>query len=315
MPDPYAVLGVKRDASAEDIKRAYRRLAKAHHPDRNREDPRAQDKFSALNSAYEILGDQEKRRAFDRGEIDAEGKPRAPSFNHTDFQSSGFRAGPGGMKFDFGTANSFGRGGFGGKGGADPRDIFSDLFRQFDPNQQEAPRSSRTQGSNFPPSPGQDVMLEAEVPLETIANGGAARVDLPDGRTVEVKIPQGMANGATMRLKGQGKPGHAGGVKGDALLTIRYARHKRFLLDGADLRVSVAVPIRLAVLGGSVRVPTLDGEVEIAVPPWTSGGKTLRLRGKGLPLKERTGDILVTLDLDLGAKDEAVEAFFRARSS
>jgi DnaJ-class molecular chaperone len=315
MPDPYSVLGIKRDANADEIKRAYRRLAKAHHPDRNREDPKAQDKFAALNAAYEILGDEEKRRAFDRGEIDGDGKPRASGFGASDFQSSGFKAGPGGMKFEFGGSSPFGMGGFGGKSGADPRDIFSDLFRQFDLNQQAPPRNSHAQGTSGAarPAPGQDVTLEVEVPLETIAAGGTTRVNLPDERVLEVKIPQGMANGATMRLKGQGKGG--AGARGDALLTIRYARHKRFTPDGADLRVSVPVPLRIGVLGGSARVPTLDGEVEITIPAWTSGGKTLRLRGKGLPLKERTGDLLVTLDLDLGEKDDALETFFRARSS
>lgn len=318
MADPYSVLGVKRDADADEIKRAYRRLAKANHPDRNREDPKAQDKFARLNAAYEILGDENKRRAFDRGEIDGEGKPRSSGFsgfNANDFERTGFGAGSGGMKYQFHSNSNgpFSASGFGGRPGGDPRDIFSDLFRQFDPN--AGTHNASSNQARPSPATGQDVTLTVDVPLETVATGGAIQVDLPDGRAVEVKIPQGIAHGATMRLKGQGKAGERGGIKGDALLTIRYARHARFFVDGADIRVAIPFPIRDAVLGGTARVPTLNGDVEITIPAWTSGGKIFRLRGKGLPHKDRTGDLLVTLDLDLGKPDDALEVFFRSRSA
>lgn len=301
MRDPYQVLGVKREAGADEIKRAFRKLAKTWHPDRNAKDPKAATRFSEINSAYEIIGDETKRRQFDRGEIDADGKPRATF--HPGFDPSG--QGAGGFRFDFGeTGPSGGRGG-------DPRDVFSDLFRRFETGA-EAQRPGRAGGRSAIP-PGEDVALEAAVALETIATGGTLRLTLPDLRTLEVKVPAGAANGSTMRLKGQGQPSPFGGPNGDALVTIRYQRHPRFTIDGADLRVGAALPLREAVLGGSVRVPTLSGEVEVTVPPWTSGGKTLRLRGKGLPLKERTGDLLVALEIDLGPHDAEIEGFFRRR--
>jgi DnaJ-class molecular chaperone len=301
MRDPYSVLGVKREASADEVKRAFRKLAKTWHPDRNADDPKAAARFAEINSAYEIVGDEAKRQQFDRGEIDAEGKPRATF--HPGFDPAG--QGAGGFRFDFGETGPF------GARAGDPRDVFSDLFRRFETGA-EAPKPGRSGGRSAIP-PGEDIALEAAVPLETIATGGTVRLTLPDLRTLEVKVPAGAANGSTMRLKGQGQASPFGGPNGDALVTIRYQRHPRFLVEGADLRASVPVPLREAILGGSVRVPTLSGEVEVTVPAWTSGGKTLRLRGKGLPLKERTGDLLVTLDIDLGPPDAEIEGFFRRR--
>lgn len=300
MPDPYQTLGVKRDASADEIKRAYRKLAKTYHPDHNRGDAKAATRFAEVNNAYEILGDETKRRQFDRGEIDADGKPRAFS----DLGGGGGfpGGGAGGFKFDFG----------GGPGG-NPRDIFSDLFRQFEGGPRD-PFAGQAKGTGRRgPPPGEDITVETSVPLERVASGGAHRVMMPDGRTLEINVPKGVANGATMRLRGQGHPSPFGAANGDALVTIRFAKHPTFGMEGNDLRVSVPVPIRDAVLGGSVRVPTLTGEVEVTVPAWTSGGKTLRLRGKGLPRGEQTGDLLVTLEIDLGPHDPEVEGFFRGR--
>lgn len=301
MPDPYQVLGVKRDASAEDIKRAYRKLAKAFHPDHNRGDAKAAARFAEANNAYEILGDEAKRRSFDRGEIDAEGKPRAAYSDFGGGSPFGGGAAPGGFRFDFGHGPA-----------GNPRDIFSDLFRQFEGGGPDPSQARRGSGRSGPP-PGEDIAVETAIPLELVASGGAHRVSLPGGAAVEINVPKGIANGATMRLKGRGHPSLFGASPGDALVTIRYQRHPRFVVDGADLRVSVAVPIRDAVVGGTVRVPTLSGEAEMTVPPWTSGGKTLRMRGRGLPLKEGTGDLFVTLDLDLGPPDAEVEGFFRRR--
>jgi DnaJ-class molecular chaperone len=304
MRDPYTVLGVKRDASADEVKRAYRKLAKASHPDRNASDPKAQDRFAELNGAYEILGDEAKRRAFDRGEIDADGKPRATM--HPGFEpGSAGGAGPGGFRFDFG-----GGGPFGGRGG-DPRDMFSDIFSKFE--QGHANASRQTGGRASPIPSGEDAAIEVAVPLETVVTGGSVRVIVPDGRTIEVTVPKGVSPGKTMRLKGQGHPSPFGGPNGDALVTLRYARHQRFTVEGADLRASVPVPIRDAVLGGEIRVPTLAGEVAMTVPPWSNGGKTMRLRAKGLPQGDKTGDLYITLQIDLGAPDPEVEGFFRRR--
>ncbi len=300
MPDPYQILGVKREASADEIKRAYRKLAKTYHPDHNRGDAKAATRFAEVNNAYEILGDEVKRRQFDRGEIDADGKPRAFS----DFGGGGGfpGGGAGGFKFDFG-----------GAGGGNPRDIFSDLFRQFEGGPRDPfAGQSRGSGRRGPP-PGEDITVETNVPLERVASGGAHRVAMPDGRTLEINVPKGVANGATMRLRGQGHPSPFGAANGDALVTIRYAKHPTFSVEGSDLRVSVPVPIRDCVVGGSVRVPTLTGEVEVTVPAWTSGGKTLRLRGKGLPKGDQAGDLFVTLEIDLGPHDPEVEGFFRRR--
>lgn len=312
MRDPYTVLGVKRDASADEVKRAFRKLAKSSHPDYNKNDPKAQDRFSEVNSAYEILGDDAKRKSFDRGEIDADGKPRAPM--HPGFDPSGFggpQGGAGGFRYDF---NAGGPASGGGRN--DPRDIFSDIFRQFETGGKDAPRGAQPGGPRRSPIPaGEDVDLESAITLEEVANGGTRRVMLPDGRTVEVTVPKGVANGATMRLKGQGHPSPFGGATGDVLVTLRYSRHTLFTVGGVDLRATVPVPIRDAVLGGTVRVPTLQGEAEVTVPAWTSGGKTLRLRGKGLPGKEQNGDIFITLEIDLGLHDPELDRFFRSKST
>ncbi|MCA0407185.1 MAG: DnaJ domain-containing protein [Proteobacteria bacterium] len=310
MRDPYTVLGVKRDAGAEDIKRAFRKLAKTYHPDYNKDDPKAAERFAEVNSAYEVLGDEAKRKAFDRGEIDADGKPRG--FEHS--FGGGPGAGAGGFRFDFGTGGNPFQGARGGAGGAgNPRDFFSDLFRQFDSSGRgaEPPPGAGGRRSSIPP--GDDVSLDTAVSLEDVASGGARRITLPDGRTVELNIPKGVANGATLRLKGQGHPSPFGGPSGDVLVTVRYAAHATFTADGADLRASLNVPLKDAVLGGPVRVPTLTGAVELTVPAWSSGGKVFRLKGKGLPLKERTGDLLVTLQIDLGAPDPELEALLRRK--
>jgi len=307
MPDPYSVLGVKRGASADEVKRAYRKLAKLWHPDHNTGNPRAKERFSEINAAYEILGEDKKRKAFDRGEIDAEGKPRASM--HPGFEQAG-QAGPGGFRFDFGTSGPFGaeRG--------DPRDVFSDLFKRFEtPGADPFGTRGGRQGGPFRPEPAvPELEVETRIPLDLVATGGTTRVSLPEGRVLEVKVPQGIADGATMRLKGQGRALMPGAARGDALLTLRYEKHPKFTPDGADLRVSLALPLQDAVLGGTLRVPTLQGLVEMQVPGWTSGGKTLRLRGKGLPLKERTGDLFVTLEIDLGAPDPELEAYFRRKN-
>lgn len=309
MRDPYSVLGVKREASADEIKRAFRRLAKAYHPDRKSEDPKAQERFNEANTAYEILGDDTKRKAFDRGEIDAEGKPRATA--SPGFDPAGFGGGQGGFRFDTGG------GPYGAGGRGDPRDIFSDLFRQFETGGQNAPRGgyagAGTKRSTIPP--GEDAELEALVALEDVAAGGSKRITVPDGRTIEVSVPKGVTSGTTMRLKGQGHPSPFGGANGDCLVTLRFARHARFAVEGQDLRASVPVPLRDAVLGGTVRVPTLQGEVEVTVPIWTSGGKTLRLREKGLPGKGRTGDLFITLEISLGPQDPELEGFFRRKKN
>lgn len=301
MRDPYEVLGISKTADEAEIKRAYRRLAKKLHPDANASDPKAQDKFAELNTAHEILADKEKRGQYDRGEIDAEGKPRAPEF-------SGFGGGrgPGGFSgFDGDTifeSFSFGPGGA-RRGGSARGGGFEDIGDIFGFGRQR-----RSAGGGFQPSPGADVELSLAVSFEEATEGAKKRVTLPNGKQIEIKIAAGTREGHRMRLKGQGHPSPMGGPAGDAYVTISYAAHGVFERDGDDLRQNVDVPLADAVLGAKVRVRTLTGAVELNVPAWTSGGRTFRLRGKGLPREGGGhGDMKVRINLILpDEKDEAL---------
>lgn len=300
MRNPYDVLGVPKGASEADIKKAYRKLAKAYHPDRNAGDAKAKDRFAEANSAYEILGDAGKRGQFDRGEIDAEGKPRATGFE-------GFSGFGGGRAGGFGGFENAARGrGPGGAGGMG-EDIFSHLFGEAfraggaGPGQREAPK-------------GEDVAAELNVTLEQVASEEKLRLSLPHGRDVDVVVPRGVVDGQVIRLRGLGNPAGRG-APGDALLTIRILPHARFTPDGADLRVSVEVPLEDAVLGGPIRVPTLTGAVEMRIPAMTSSGRTFRLKGKGLPKKDGTrGDLFATTAVALpAAEDAALTDYAKAR--
>jgi DnaJ-class molecular chaperone len=321
MRDPYDVLGVQRSAKPAAIKSAYRRLAKKLHPDANPNDPKSAGKFAELNTAYEILGDEPKRRAFDAGEIDAEGKPLAPAFE-------GFGARPGG---GFGGGDSrfetftWGPGGFqrGGGGGAGAgagaagfEDVLKDLFGRAGAGAAGARQGGRRTGFQFepedfgPPPGGRDVSVAATISLTEAAKGTSRRVSLPTGKEVEVKIPAGLADGQQIRLKGQGLPG-AGG-NGDVLITVQIADDPRFKREGADLRLELPITLDEAVLGGQVRVPTLDGAVSLTIPPGTSGGRVFRLRGKGLPQKSGAGDLFVTARIVLPEeRDPALEELMR----
>ncbi|MCJ2011080.1 DnaJ C-terminal domain-containing protein [Methylobacterium sp. J-076] len=297
MRNPYDVLGVPKAASEADIKKAYRKLAKEFHPDRNKNDVKAKDRFSEVNAAYEILGEADKRKQFDRGEIDAEGKPRA----------TGFEGFGGGRGFDFEAMNRA-RGG-GGAGGGMGEDIFSHIFGEAFRAGGAGPGGARQ------PARGEDVAAELIVTLEQVGGEEKLRLNLPGGREVDVMIPRGVVDGQTIRLRGLGHPGGPRSEPGDALLTIRIQAHPRFTVEGADLRVAVDVPLDDAILGGTIRVPTLTGAVEMKMPPMTSSGRTFRMRGKGLPKKDGSrGDLLATTALMLPAgDDEALAEFARAR--
>jgi DnaJ-class molecular chaperone len=301
MRDPYQILGVAKDASQADVKKAFRKLAKQHHPDQNPNDPKAQAKFSEVNSAYEILGDEKKRGAFDRGEIDAEGKPRG----FEGFPGGGFRrgggqgGGPGGSQhFDFN---------FGGGSPFDAADIFSDLFSMGrGRGGAGAGRGAGGPGAH-PRQPGADIALDTHVSLEIALHGGKTRVLTPAGKTLEINVPAGVEEGKQIRLRGQGQPGPGGGPPGDALVTVHIQKHPHFRVDGHDLRLDLPVTLYEAVLGGKVEAPTLGGKVELTLPPKSNSGKTLRLRGKGLPATggQPAGDLLITLRITLPDGDWA----------
>jgi DnaJ-class molecular chaperone len=283
MRDPYEVLGVPRSASAAAIKSAFRKAAKKHHPDSNKGDPKAAERFAELNTANEILGDEDKRKQFDRGEIDAEGKPRFQGFGGGDPRG---RAGPGG--FETYTFRS-GGGGAGGPGGGSFEDILNSMFG--------GARSARGGGTPFEFDTGGvgldlDVNAALTVSLEDAVKGAEKRVRLPNGKELNVKIPAGVAAGQQIRLKGQGEtaPGHR---PGDVLITVSIAPHPFFKVDGSDLRIDLPITLYEAVLGGKVRVPTLGGAVELSIPKNTSSGRTFRLKGKGLPKPGGSGDLFV----------------------
>jgi len=297
MRDPYEVLGVPRGASAAAIKSAYRKLAKKHHPDNNKNDPKAAARFAEINSANEIVGDEDKRKQFDRGEIDAEGKPRFQGFPGGG--AGGRAGGPGG--FESYTFRS--GGGPGGAGGAGFEDILNSMFGG-------AARGARPGGGRaFEFDTGGigldlDLNVAMTVSLEEAVKGGEKRVRLPTGKELNVRIPAGVTAGQQIRLKGQGEtaPGHP---PGDLLITVSIAPHPHFKVDGSDLRLDLPVTLYEAVLGGKVRVPTLGSAVELSIPKNTSSGRTFRLKGKGLPKPGGTGDLFVTTRIILPDGNDA----------
>src|ERR1700743_466380 len=309
MRDPYEVLGVPRGASAAAIKSAYRKLAKKHHPDANKNDPKSAARFAELNSANEIIGDEAKRKQFDRGEIDAEGKPRFQGFPGGGFAGGDPRARGAGAASEsrtFGTGGA-GAGGFGGGGF---EDILNSMFSG-------AGRGGRPGGGGtFEFDPGGialdlDLSVAMSVSLEEAVKGVEKRVRLPTGKELNVKIPAGDAAGQQIRLKGEGETS-PGPRPGDLLITVSIAPHAFFKVDGSDLRVDLPITLYEAVLGGKVRVPTLGSAVELSIPKNTSSGRTFRLKGKGLPKAGGNGDLLVTTRIMLpDGNDSELEALMQ----
>ena len=290
MRDPYEVLGVPRGANAAAIKSAFRKLAKKYHPDANKNDPKAAARFSELNSANEIIGDADKRKQFDRGEIDAEGKPRFQGFPGG---GGGAGARAGGFEthtFRSGSAGAA-AGGFGGGGGFE--DILNSMFGAA-----QARGARGGGGTRFEFDPGTmaldlDLAVSMTVSLEEAVKGADKRVRLPTGKELNVKIPPGVVAGQQIRLKGQGETA-PGQPPGDLLITVGIAPHPFFKIEGSDLRLDLPITLYEAVLGGKVRVPTLGSAVELSIPKNTSSGRTFRLKGKGLPKAGGNGDLFVT---------------------
>ncbi|MFB0874142.1 MULTISPECIES: DnaJ C-terminal domain-containing protein [unclassified Sphingobium] len=292
MADPYSTLGVARSASEAEIKSAYRKLAKELHPDKNKDNPKAADKFAAATNAYDLLSDKDKRARFDRGEIDGEGNPTAPfGFGGGGPGGGGFRGQPGGG-FD--------------AGGADFGDIFEGLFGG----------AGRRAGGGFggggfgrqaPPQKGANVAYRLAVQFVDAATLAPQRITLQDGKTIDLKLPAGVESGTQMRLTGKGQPG-AGGA-GDAIVTIEVKPHPFFTRDGDNVLLDLPITLDEAVKGGKVKVPTVDGPVMLGVPAGASSGKTLRLRGKGFTNKAgQRGDQLVTLQIDVPSDDPAIKS-------
>jgi DnaJ-class molecular chaperone len=303
MRDPYEVLGVPRGASAAAIKSAFRKLAKKHHPDANKNDPKAAARFAELNSANEIIGDEDKRKQFDRGEIDAEGKPRFQGFPGGDpraraggFETHTFRSGGAGAGAGFG-------GGF--------EDILNSMFGAQARGGRAGGGANRFEFETGTTALDLDLSVSMTVSLEEAVKGGEKRVRLPTGKELNVKIPAGVVAGQQIRLKGQGEtaPGHP---PGDLLITVSIAPHPFFKLDGSDLRLDLPITLYEAVLGGKVRVPTLGSAVELSIPKNTSSGRTFRLKGKGLPKAGGNGDLLVTTRIMLpDGNDAELEALMQ----
>src|SRR3954454_22229145 len=287
MRDPYEVLGVQRGASAAAIKSAYRKLAKKHHPDANKNDPKAAARFSEVNAANEIIGDEKKRKQFDRGEIDAEGKPRFQGFPGGDPRGRAGRGSPGGGFESFSFRSGGAPGGF--EGGAGFEDILKSMFGGAG-----GARGGATAFEESPFGMDLDLSVTMSVSLEEAVKGGEKRVRLPTGKELNVKIPPGVVAGQQIRLKGQGEtaPGHP---PGDLLITVNITPHPYFKVEGSDLRLDLPITLYEAVLGGKVRVPTLGSPVELSIPKNTSSGRVFRLKGKGLPKPTGTaGDLFVT---------------------
>ena len=285
MKDPYAVLGIPRTASRDDIKKAYRKLAKELHPDVNPGNKAVEQRFKEVSAAYNLLSDQDKRAKFDRGEINADGTPRYDSVFHQAY-SGGGRGGP---DFEF--------------GGADFEDLFSDLFSRV----RGGARATRAQAR------GRDVQYTVQATFEEAAKGGRRRVNLFDGKSVELTIPPGTEDGQTLRLRGQGMAG-PGGPAGDALVTIRVPRHRHFRREGRDIHVTIPVSLDEAVLGCKLRVPTIDGYVTVSVPPGSNTGTRLRLKGKGIPARTGgdRGNQYVHIEVILPEQpDEELKSFLR----
>ena len=281
--DPYQELGVSRSASAEEIRRAFRKLAKELHPDRNPGDKKAEERFKRLRAAFDILGDEDKRKRFDRGEIDADGHEVMRGF--------------GGRGFGGGQAEGF-QGEF---EGVDINDILGEVFG--------ARGRGRGFGGGFERR-GADVRARLEIELEDAIQGAKKRISFSDGRVIDVNIPKGAEEGQVLRLKGQGAPGRAG--PGDALIELSIRPHPIYRREGDALVMDLPVSVPDAVLGGKVEAPTPEGPVSLTVPKGSNSGATLRLKGRGLydSRAHKRGDLLARLVVTLPeTPDEELERF------
>lgn len=299
--DLYQRLGLKRGASEAEIKKAYRSLAKQLHPDRNKDNPKAAERFSQVTQAYDLLSDKDKRARYDRGEIDEDGNPKMP-FGGGGFGGGGYSQGgaePGGPGFE-----NFN---FGGGEGADLSDLFEGLFGGASGGR-GGPFGGFRQRQQQAPQKGADIAYRLKVPFEDAVALKPQRITLGDGKTIDLKLPKGLEDGTSMRLAGKGQEGPGG--RGDAIVTIEIAPHRFYARDGSNIRLELPVTLREAVLGAKVKVPTPEGPVMLTIPKGTTSGKVLRLKGRGFTGKDgKRGDQLVAVEVDVPADDPQLQQF------
>ena len=289
----YETLGVSRRATDEDIRHAFRKLAKENHPDLNPGSPAAVERFQKITAANEIIGDPQKRRQYDAGEIDAKGEPRRPQWR----PGAGPGAGGARTRTHSGGADDF-----------NLSDIFSDVFGQG-----RAGGARAGAGQHGFAAKGQDLRYTLDVDFLESVVGAKKRVTLPEGGVLDLAVPEGVTDGQVLRLKGKGSPGHNGGAGGDALVEIKVRANAQFKRQGEDILVDVPITIDEAVLGAKIEVPTITGRVQLTIPKGTSSGKTFRLKGKGVQNKSNgiTGDELVTVRIALpDVIDDSLAYFF-----
>ncbi|MFL6771490.1 MAG: DnaJ C-terminal domain-containing protein [Sphingomicrobium sp.] len=300
--DLYQQLGVKRGASEAEIKKAYRSLAKQLHPDRNTDNPKAAERFAQVTKAYDLLSDKDKRARYDRGEIDEDGNPRMPF-------GSGFGGGGAGPRPRAGEGFEGYPGGFSGDA-ADLSDLFEGLFGAASGGRRGAGSGGPFGGFGRarPPQKGADVAYRLKVPFVDAATLKEQRVTLSGGRTLDLKLPKGVEDSTKIRLAGQGQEGPGG--RGDAIVTIEIAPHPFFVRDGSNIRLTLPVTLKEAVLGAKVKVPTPEGPVMLTIPKGSTSGKLLRIKGRGFTKKDgHRGDLLVQLAVDAPKDDEALQKF------
>jgi DnaJ-class molecular chaperone len=292
--DPYKVLGVPKDASADAIKAAFRKLAKKHHPDLNPGNAASEMRFKEATAANELLSDPEQRAKFDRGEIDATGQPSERQFYRQ------YADGEPGARYRPAA------------GDPDLHDIFAEMFGQTQGGARGGPGAGAGRGAR--PIRGQDQTYALTVPFLEAATGGSRRITLPEGRSLEVAIPIGLQDGQTLRLRGQGQSGWNGGPPGDVLIEMSVAPHDLFRREGDDILADIPVTAAEAILGAKIKVPTLTTPVTMTVPPRSDAGKRLRLRGRGIPAHgdRAAGDLYVILKIVTGEPDAELEAALKA---
>jgi len=296
--DPYQELGVARGASADEVRKSFRKLAKQLHPDQNPGDKKSEERFKRVSAAFDILGDAEKRKKFDRGEIDADGRETMRGFGGG---QPGAGAGPGGFQNGFHGAQFE---------GVDLNDILGDVFGRGGGSSQ---RGFGGGGFGGFQARGADVRAELDIELEDAIQGGKKRISFSDGRVIDVNIPKGATDGQVLRLKGQGQPGRAGA--GDALIELRIRPHGIYRREGDSLVMDLPISAPDAILGGKIEAPTPDGPVTLTIPKHSNSGNTLRLKGRGMPSGRagKRGDLLARLVVTLPeGTDPELEAFAEA---